>query len=258
MLNLDLENINNFKKNGFLVKAIFANDKNFQNISSKFKEELKLVTKKNMIKNLGGYKSGNLNINLGIFGIKILNTLYENNLENFFYSLTGEKLNDYEICLGGNLNLPGSSKQIFHTDGSWEPRMIILSIATTEITKNNGPIELIKGTHLQNFPYWKQVFKNFFLQKEKIQMNIGDVLIREHRLWHRGTNNKSLNFREMTAIMFIKKVSKKVKILKDDSNKVYIYSNMYGVSFKEKIKEFISIYFKIILILYKILLSFKK
>ena len=69
--------------------------------------------------------------------------------------------------MGGNLNLPKSKNQLFHTDGPWSPRMLILNIATTQIDNSNGPIEICEKSHIQNYPYWKFHFKKFLMKKKK-------------------------------------------------------------------------------------------
>ena len=43
------------------------------------------------------------------------------------------------------------------------------------------------------------------MKKKKIRLNFGEILFREHRLWHRGTKNNSDNYREMIGIMFLRK-----------------------------------------------------
>ena len=96
------------------------------------------------------------------------------------------------------------------------------------------------------------------MKKKKILLNYGDVIIREHRLWHRGTINKSLKNREMISIMFIKTKTSENVNNNDFKNDVEIFSNVFGLTKKEKIKETIFLYFKPILILYKFLISIKK
>ncbi len=95
------------------------------------------------------------------------------------------------------------------------------------------------------------------MKKNKIKLNYGDIIFREHRLWHRGTNNSSENYREMIGIMFLKKTSKDLPS-KEISDEIKIFSNIFGVTKKEKIKEFVFLYFKPILFLYKLLISFKR
>ena len=55
----------------------------------------------------------------------------------------------------------------------------------------------------------------------------------------------------MIGIMFIKKNDKKTINYKED-DKIAIFSNMFGVTFREKIKEFIFVYLKFVFFFYKI------
>ncbi len=247
-----------YEHQGYIKLDLFKQNNEFQKLIENFKEDLFFNLKNNNISNLGGFRSGNLNINPGKHGPMFMNFLKLNNFTEYFESLTGDKLQDYEILYGGNLNLPKSKNQLFHTDGNWNPRMIILNIATSKINNSNGPMEVINFSHKQFIPYWLFLIK-FFLSKnkKKIMLEKGDILIREHRLWHRGTSNKSLKNREMLGIMFLKTKTKTDQIQKKIDT-LEIYDNMYDASYKGKIKEFIFLYFKFILVLYKLINSLKK
>ena len=93
------------------------------------------------------------------------------------------------------------------------------------------------------------------LNPKKIQLDLGDVLIREHRLWHRGTRNNSNKFREMVGVMLIKKEN--TKKIKEYLTKPKLYSNMFDNNLKGKLLEFIFLHFKILLVIYKLFLSLK-
>jgi len=97
-------------------------------------------------------------------------------------------------------------------------------------------------------------------KKKKIKLKFGEILIREHRLWHRGTTNKSKQIREMLGIIFIKNenCSQKQNMEKIEKNKMYLHSNIFGITNKEKIKEFIFINFKFIFFFYKLIISIIK
>ena len=245
-----------FEKNGYIIKNILANNDNFKNISAKFKNELAEILKKKDHYHLGGYKSGNLNISPGEYGKEILSILNKLNFQKYFNFLTRENINNYKIIYGGNLNFKNSKNQFFHTDGSWNPRMIVLNIATTEINFDNGPLEVIEKSHKKNLSYLNFLFKSFLLKKKKIKLKFGDILIREHRLWHRGTKNKSKNHREMLGIIFLK--SSEIKNNSNENNNLYLHSNIFGTSKREKFKEFIFLRLKFILFFYKILVSLRK
>ena len=250
-----------FLENGYLIKKnILSQNLSFRKISKKFKGELDELFKSKNIKNLGGYKSGNLNIYPGKFGIDILSILNDYSFKNYFNFLTNDNIENYKIIFGGNLNLPNSKYQFFHTDGTWNPRMIVINIATSDIDLNNGPLELIEKSHLTNTNYHNFFLKNLLEKKKKIKLKFGEILIREHRLWHRGTKNKSKKIREMLGIIFIKNenCSQKQKMEKSENNKIYLHSNIFGITNKEKIKEFIFINFKFIFFFYKLIISIVK
>ena len=181
--------------------------------------------------------------------------LLDNNFAEYFKFISDDNFEDYNFLAGGNLNLPNSKNQFFHTDGKWVPRMIIVNIATSKIKFSNGPLEIIEKTHLQNLKYWRFALKILFLNKKKITMDIGDILIREHRLWHRGTRNYTKENREMIGLMFIKKPN---KVQTNGDLNLSIKSNIFGINLKERIKEYLFIYFRPILFMYKFLISIIK
>ena len=259
MFNLDNKDINFFKDNGYLKKVVLKDNDQFSKLSKKFKKELDQIPSFEL-KKFGGYNAGNLNINPGIIGVQIYEIIKDINFENFFLNIVGEKIDNYEIRIGGNLNLPNSSFQDFHTDGFWTPQMFILNIATCKIDDNNGPMEIYESSHRTFLPYWKFFFKKYKMKKQKIQLQFGEILFRDHRLWHRGTKNLSEKNRELLGIMFIKsKNCPSENFFFNYTNKnVSINSNIFNKTFKGRLKEFIYIYAKFVFQSYKIFLSIVK
>ena len=248
-----------FNENGYLVKSVLEHNEYFKVLSNKFKTELNKIPLSEY-KHLGGYKAGNLNIDPGIIGYQIYNILKDNNFETFFNNIVGENIENYQIKIGGNLNLPNSSPQYFHTDGSWLPRMFILNIATSKIDHSNGPMEVYAKSHKFFLPYWKFIFKKLNMKKKKLFLNIGEIVFREHRLWHRGTKNISKQNREFLGIMFIKSkntFNKKNKTI-EYNEKISIHSNIYSESFRGRLKEFIFIYVRSVFDTYRIIISLLK
>jgi len=245
-----------FLEKGYLIKKNILNKNlDFKEISKEFKNELEKLFNIKNLKYLGGFKSGNLNIYPGKFGKEILLILNKYSLKKYLNYLINDDIEKYKIILGGNLNLPKSKNQFFHTDGSWDPRMIIINIATSNIELSNGPLEIIEQTHLKKLSFWKSALKTIFISKKKLTLGFGDILIREHRLWHRGTTNFSKNNREMIGIMFIKK---KNNLEKSIDQNLCIKSNIFGDTLKERIKEYLFINFRPILFLYKFFISMIK
>mgnify|MGYP006077493425 CR=1 len=256
MFNLDNKDIDFFRDNGYLTKVVLEDNQHFNIFSNKFKKELDQIPLTEL-KKLGGYNAGNLNIDPGIIGNQLYKIIKDIKFEEFFYKIVGEKIDNYQITTGGNLNLPDSSFQDFHTDGFWAPRMFILNIATSKIDLNNGPMEVYEKSHQSFLPYWKFFFKKFSMKKKKILLNFGEILFREHRLWHRGTKNTTKKNRELLGIMFIRTDKNLIKDNQPISSneKILIYANMFDETFKGKLKEFIYIYTKFIFQIYKMILS---
>ena len=258
MFDLNKKDIMSFKEYGYVKLSLFKNNHKFHELIQKFKKDFNDLLNNEDISKLGGYKAGNLNINPGKYGPILLDFINNENFSKYFEFLTGDKISNYKIFYGGNLNLPNSKNQLFHTDGNWDPRMIILNIATTKIDLKNGPLEVINFSHKKFLPYWFFLIINFFTKnKKKIVLEMGEILIREHRLWHRGTSNNSSVNREMLGIMFLRAKYKNAE-KHDGFDPLEIYDNMYEKSFKGKLKEFIFLKFKFILVLYKIIISIKK
>ena len=77
-------------------------------------------------------------------------------------------------------NFPNKGDQHFHTDGKYEERMYLMSVATEDITESSGPTEVVLNSHNKT-PYWKFLFKNKNIPNSKIynlakNLDIGIVL----------------------------------------------------------------------------------
>ena len=59
----------------------------------------------------------------------------------------------------------------------------------------------------------------------------------------------------MLGLMFIKNDRNDIKPIKSNNNKIRFYDNMYDKSFKGKIKEFLFLNLKFVLVIYKVILS---
>ena len=256
MLKLNPKELALFQKQGYIKLDLFKNDYELNRLMKNFKLDLNSFLQNTNISKIGGYRAGNLNINPGKHGPMIMDYLLKKNFKEYFEYLINDNLSNYRVIYGGNLNLPKSKNQLFHTDGNWAPRMVILNIATCGIDTSNGPMEVIKYSRKQHIPYWFFLLRYFLSKnKKKLILDKGEIIIREHRLWHRGTRNKSLNNREMLGIMFLKN---KTTMKQQEIDSLKVYNNMYDLSLKGKLKEFIFLYFKFFLVLYKLIISLKK
>ena len=202
--------IKKFNKNGYLfLKKDLRNNLQFFKIAKEIHKKIdkEIILIKN--KNLRGSIMGNLNVYPGKYGKKIFLLLKKNKIIEEVEKILGKKISSYDISYGGNLALAGKGQQSFHTDGEFKKKMFLLSISTENITNNNGPTEVCVGTHKKDTPYWK-----FFLMKKKIKkitLQTGEIVIRTHSLWHRGTKNNSNKYRFLLSFIITPKIKNHLK-----------------------------------------------
>ena len=85
----------------------------------------------------------------------------------------------------------------------------------------------------------------------------GDLIIRNHSIWHRGTKNKSKNLRILLLFALTEKSLDK-KFSQEINENLTIGENQFKSSFKQKFKEVFSIYLAPIYIFYRIISSLVK
>lgn len=134
---------------------------------------------------------------------RICNLLYEHRPRLTFYN--------------GNTNCPGSTTQRLHMDGrhaTLEPEpvsptsSVVVDIPPGPMNKGNGAIEIWPGSHLVRPPEGgPRVSDELEGSRRAIEgpiqaeTQVGDVLIRDTRLWHRGVPNHSDRPRHMIALI---------------------------------------------------------
>ena len=169
--------------------------------------------------------------------------------------LQKKKIDLFDINFGGNVTMPKKGNQLFHTDGTYEQEMYLISIATEEITSQNGPTEVCIGTHLKSMSFHEFFFSK--KNKKKLIMKKGQILIRKHNLWHRGTKNFTNNPRLLLSFVMIPKI-RKVN-LEPFSEKLKILPNFFKSNLKGRIHETIYVKFSFLITTKKLLSSiFKK
>jgi hypothetical protein len=124
-------------------------------------------------------------------------------------------------------------------DGRFKDKMLLASIATSNVDEISGPTEIVLNYHQKNIPYWK--FLLLPKKKMKLKLKLGDLMIRKHCLWHRGTINRSKNSRFVIAFLIFEKTVKNEYSLYEDSDEIKIYNNFFGNSLLERLKEFLHI-----------------
>lgn len=123
--------------------------------------------------------------------------------------------------------LPGSEYQPVHRDGKYlfpglavtlPPYMLELNIPLVDFREDNGPLEVWPRTHLlSNFeptdagsllrPAEEERHTDVQqfaeqLQSQRVLMPAGSFLLRDPRMWHRGTPNRSDSARPMLSIAY--------------------------------------------------------
>ena len=240
------------EKNGyFIIKNFLNKNKKFNNFSKEINKIIFKKVKKEKLSNYGGSIIGNINVYPGKYGKKIFQLLRNKGLDQVIKNCTGVNLENFNVSLGGNLSLPGKHNQHFHIDGGYFDKMLIVTIATSDTDINSGPTEIVLKSHKKNLTYL-----DFLLSKKnktKLLLSRGDLLIRKHNLWHRGTINYTNKARFQIAFMFFEKKRKiKQKLFGD---KLYFFNNFFDNTYLGKLKEFIYIYIKPIYVLYKLINS---
>ena len=126
----------------------------------------------------------------------------------------------YNSWYSGNANTPGSERQPLHRDGLplWQdlpvahpPSSLVVNIALVDVSEENGSTELWPGSHLEtSVPI--QATKSLVdadteaKRRERVppiraNTSKGSLLIRDIRLWHRGTPNRSNAVRHMLGMI---------------------------------------------------------
>jgi ectoine hydroxylase-related dioxygenase (phytanoyl-CoA dioxygenase family) len=121
------------------------------------------------------------------------------------------------IYLSADAPLPGSDYQVVHSDQqalfpdaaiTLPPYALVLNIPLVDVTEENGPMDAWPGgTHLIPENRNKSEFIQAgaeFLKPVSMMMPKGSLLIRDLRMWHRGTPNNSDSVRPNVAVIYAK------------------------------------------------------
>ena len=248
-----------FEENGYIQLSSKINNEDFDRLCEQIIFETNKFYSENLdkIKKLGGYLTGNLELLPDKKLTDIWKILCNKDFENTFEDITGKKLSNFNIKCSGNIVLPNKGYQHFHTDGPLKSKKIILNVAIHEINLTNAPTQIIPGTHNRNIRYWKFYLNEIFNKKIFIKMKKGDIIIRNHSIWHRGTKNKSKNLRILLLFALTEKSLDK-NFSQEINESLTIGENQFKSSFAQKFKEVFSIYLAPIYIFYRIISSLIK
>lgn len=129
--------------------------------------------------------------------------------------------------LASDTPLPGSDYQNPHCDGSplfpevsvsLPSYALVVNIPLVDVNEENGPLEIWPGGTHQN-PEWAVqdtldgtvnphldiVRAAEYMHSERVFMPAGSIVIRDVRVWHRGTPNRSRDRRTNIALIYSRK-----------------------------------------------------
>lgn len=147
-----------------------------------------------------GIAAGNLNLTVGAAGAPLIAVLEAAGTHELVAKLTGAPLSVGGVS--GNLNLPGSRMQHFHTDSTRADMFMIVNVMLVDCGPQNGAVELVGGSHSAPLAYHQLHRPPWLGCRRQLTAQQGDVLIRPSTLWHRGTTNPSPVPRPMAALLF--------------------------------------------------------
>ena len=241
----------NFYKDGYLIVPNFIKNDNFHKLSDELNHEIQKKIENTELKKIGGYKIGNLGLDAGIYATKIWELILKQNFDKLISQILEKPLSDFTIRVSGNICFPNKGEQHFHTDGKYEEKMYLVSVATQDINESSGPTEVVLNSH-NKIPYWKFFFK--IKEKKKFILSKGDLIIRKHSTWHRGTKNLSNKPRFLIAFLLFYK-NPEIKSNLNKNLDIKIFNNFFSSTGFGRFKEFIYIKFNYIFIFYKLLRS---
>ena len=115
------------------------------------------------------------------------------------------------LYYSGNTNCPGSGFQPVHIDqphaydGTTPMSTLVLSIPVQDISAHNGAMEVWPGTHtLATEPRVSEARldeRRTVRPPFQIEGAVGDIVIRDARMWHRGVTNPSDEYRHLISVV---------------------------------------------------------
>tara|TARA_B100001057_G_scaffold493954_1_gene589480 strand:- start:3027 stop:3782 length:756 start_codon:yes stop_codon:yes gene_type:complete len=196
-----------FEEDGFVIlNTNLSRNNKFIDLTKRIYNSLEEEIISININKVRGSIMGNLNVYPGNYGDELLDILKSEGTFELIENILSKKIEELTINYGGNLSLPNKGEQHFHIDGGYNKEMYLMSISTEDISEINGPTEVCVGSHKKYLPFWKFVFSK--KNKKKILLNKGDIVLRKHSLWHRGTKNISKKNRLLLSFIIFPQDSK--------------------------------------------------
>lgn len=140
-----------------------------------------------------------------------------------------------EVHGRGNLNLPGSRRQVFHRDGTDDS--LILNVPLVDVDAN-GPIQMACSPLGEAINTRRFFLKGYHRETELLTSRVGDVLLRTRAGWHRGTENHTTKARAMVGFRLLRGGPGAGAIRKSGfSGDVEILGNVYPRGLYGKLQE---------------------
>jgi hypothetical protein len=230
---LTARNIEEIKECGFL-KVRHTIDLSAETAAYQQEIDRCLENQKGDIRKLGGYFAGHLNFNEYEVAMAIFDKLITHTTLTAICDYLG--VDDVRIRTNSNLNFPRSKFQHWHFDGDYKNNFMILNVPLIPISFENGPTEVLRGSHreVENFRRFVKAYRDE--APMKLPMQLDEITFRDSRLWHRGTPNASHRIRPMLAFIFERAKADQAG-WQTDNKRAYVYNNMYGSSIKGRAKE---------------------
>jgi hypothetical protein len=116
------------------------------------------------------------------------------------------------VYFASDTPLPGSDYQRVHSDTrllfpetslSLPAYGLVLNVPLVDCTEENGSLEFWPGTHLMPGPMDLQRLAPL-APSRRANLKAGSLLLRDPRMWHRGTPNRSLQPRPHLALVYVR------------------------------------------------------
>lgn len=187
-----------FAGNGYFVIRNLVSPERLTELHQALAQEFDTASKSGALFSGGGLVSGHLNCFPGAGARFAYDTLQERGVIDLMKQLHPKVLRMPYV--GCNFNLPGSHTQHYHIDRPFTRDFMIANVAVVDTVVENGAIEVVPGTHKRFYKYTQFVLERRDRNGVRVQLNRGDVLIRNSNVWHRGTTNRTSVPRPMLAM----------------------------------------------------------
>jgi len=224
-----------FAENGYLIFRNVASGKKLAELRDRILDEFEEAKRSGALFAGGGLLSGHLNCFTGEESRFIYNTVEAYGIIDLVKAITPKAVRMPNV--GGNLNLPGSVAQHYHTDRPFTNDFLIVNTAIVDNDLVNGATDVLPGTNKKFYPFWKFVLGRVARGTTRLPMNAGDVLIRTSNLWHRGMPNHSMVPRPMAALTWEDGGSYNEDPFKVNEGKITFFPNWFRPTKLGRLRE---------------------